>query len=65
LRSFGRFLEREAKGKVGALPRDPRAQGRQSLPKPIQMAAAKASLPMPTNAPARTAIPGSGRATPP
>ncbi len=29
LRSFGRFLEREGKGKVGALSRDPRAKGRQ------------------------------------
>ena len=29
LRSFGRFLEREGKGKVGALSRHPRAQGRQ------------------------------------
>ena len=29
LRSFGRFLEREGKGKVGALVGDPRAEGRQ------------------------------------
>ena len=29
LRSFGRFLEREGKGKVGALSRDPRAENRQ------------------------------------
>src|SRR5246127_882468 len=30
LRSFGRFLEREGKGKVGPARRDPRAQGRQN-----------------------------------
>ena len=41
LRSFGRFLEREGKGKVGALSaiRAPRIG--KSLPKPIQVAAAK------------------------
>ena len=41
LRSFGRFLEREGKGNVGALSaiRAPRVG--KSLPKPIQMAAAK------------------------
>src|SRR4030088_1956397 len=41
LRSFGRFLEQEGKGRVGALSaiRAPRAG--KSLPKPIQMAAAK------------------------
>src|SRR6201999_3130170 len=41
LRSFARFLEREGKGKVGALSaiREPKIG--KSLPKPIQMAAAK------------------------
>src|SRR5580698_2403382 len=51
LRSFGRFLEREGSGKVGALSaiRAPR----------------RSALPMPTNAPARPATLGSGPATPP
>jgi integrase/recombinase XerC len=59
LRSFGRFLEREGKGRVGALSAIRAPKIGKSLPKPIQMAAASAS-PMPTSAPARTAIPGSG-----
>src|SRR5437588_4532217 len=41
LRSFGRFLEREGKGKVGALSAIRRPKVGKSLPKPIQMAAAK------------------------
>src|SRR6201991_987066 len=41
LRSFGRFLEQEGKGKVGALSAIRAPKGGKSLPKPIQMAAAK------------------------
>jgi integrase/recombinase XerC len=41
LRSFGRFLEREGKGKVGALSAIRAPKIAKSLPKPIQMAAAK------------------------
>ncbi len=41
LRSFGRFLEREGKGKVGALAAIRAPKVSKSLPKPIQMAAAK------------------------
>src|SRR5258707_7151912 len=41
LRSFGRFLEREGQGKVGALSAIREPQVARSLPKPIQMAAAK------------------------
>src|ERR1700709_119891 len=40
LRSFGRFLEREGKGKVGALSAIRAPKVGKSLPKPIQMAAA-------------------------
>ncbi|MBX9710416.1 MAG: tyrosine recombinase XerC [Xanthobacteraceae bacterium] len=41
LRSFGKFLEREGKGKVGALAAIRAPKIGKSLPKPIQMAAAK------------------------
>lgn len=41
LRSFGRFLEREGKGKVGALSAIRAPKIGKSLPKPIQMASAK------------------------
>src|SRR5215469_15522531 len=41
LRSFGRFLEREGKGKVGALSAIRAPKIAKSLPKPIQMNAAK------------------------
>ena len=41
LRSFGRFLEREGKGKVGALSAIRAPKVGKSLPKPIQMARAK------------------------
>jgi integrase/recombinase XerC len=41
LRSFGRFLEREGKGRVGALSAIRAPKIGKSLPKPIQMAAAK------------------------
>ena len=41
LRSFGRFLEREGKGKVGALSAIRAPKIGKSLPKPIQIAAAK------------------------
>src|SRR5258707_11599514 len=41
LRSFGRFLEREGKGKVGALSAIRAPKVGKGLPKPIQMAAAK------------------------
>jgi integrase/recombinase XerC len=41
LRSFARFLEREGKGKVGALSAIRAPKIGKSLPKPIQMAAAK------------------------
>jgi integrase/recombinase XerC len=41
LRSFGRFLEREGKGKVGALSAIRAPKVAKSLPKPIQVAAAK------------------------
>jgi integrase/recombinase XerC len=41
LRSFGRFLERESQGKVGALSAIRAPKVGKSLPKPIQMAAAK------------------------
>jgi integrase/recombinase XerC len=41
LRSFGRFLEREGKGKVGALSAIRAPKIGKSLPKPIQMEAAK------------------------
>ena len=41
LRSFARFLEREGKGKVGALSAIRAPKISKSLPKPIQMAAAK------------------------
>src|ERR1700760_4636273 len=43
LRSFGRFLEREGKGKVGALSAIRAPKVGKGLPKPIQMAAAKRS----------------------
>src|SRR6266700_2989856 len=41
LRSFGKFLEREGKGKVGALSAIRAPKVAKTLPKPIQMAAAK------------------------
>jgi integrase/recombinase XerC len=41
LRSFGRFLEREGKGRVGALSAIRAPKIGKSLPKPIQMASAK------------------------
>src|SRR5258708_7154951 len=41
LRSFGRFLEREGNGKVGALSAIRAPKVGKSLPKPIHMAAAK------------------------
>src|SRR6202163_730069 len=41
LRSFGRFLEREGKGKVGALSAIRAPKIGKSLPKPIQMVSAK------------------------
>jgi integrase/recombinase XerC len=41
LRSFGRFLEQEGKGKVGALSAIRAPKVGKTLPKPIQMAAAK------------------------
>jgi integrase/recombinase XerC len=41
LRSFGRFLEREGRGKVGALSAIRAPKVGKSLPKPIQIAAAK------------------------
>ena len=41
LRSFGRFLEREGKGRVGALSAIRAPKVAKSLPKPLQMAAAK------------------------
>jgi len=41
LRSFGRFLEREGKGKVGALSAIRAPKVGKTLPKPIQMIAAK------------------------
>jgi integrase/recombinase XerC len=41
LRSFGRFLEREGKGKVGALSAIRAPKIAKSLPKPLPMAAAK------------------------
>ena len=41
LRSFGRFLEREGKGKVGALAAIRAPKVGKSLPKPVPMAAAK------------------------
>jgi integrase/recombinase XerC len=41
LRSFGRFLEREGKGKVGALSAIRAPKIGKTLPKPIQVAAAK------------------------
>src|SRR6202050_2632277 len=41
LRSFGRFLEREGQGKVGALSAIRAPKVGKSLPKPIQMAAGK------------------------
>lgn len=41
LRSFGRFLEQEGKGKVGALSAIRAPKVGKSLPKPIQMAGAK------------------------
>jgi len=41
LRSFGRFLEREGRGKVGALAAIRAPKVSRSLPKPIQMSAAK------------------------
>jgi integrase/recombinase XerC len=41
LRSFGRFLERKGKGKVGALSAIRAPKVGKSLPKPIQVAAAK------------------------
>ncbi len=41
LRSFGRFLEREGRGKVGALAAIRAPKVSKSLPKPIQMTAAK------------------------
>src|ERR1700753_2544828 len=41
LRSFGRFLEREGKGKVGALSAIRAPKVGKTLPKPLPMAAAK------------------------
>ena len=63
LRSFGRFLEREGKGKVGALSAIRTAKIGKSLPKPIQMAAAKRFADAGERT-AKPAIPGSGRAMP-
>ena len=64
LRSFGRFLEREGKGKVGALRPSARQKSARACRSRFRWRRPSAS-PTPTNAPARTAIPGSGRATPP
>jgi integrase/recombinase XerC len=64
LRSFGRFLEREGKGKVGALSAIRAPKVGKSCRSRSRWRRRNA-LPMPTSAPARPAIPGSGRATPP
>ena len=45
MRSFGRFLEREGKGKVGALSAIRAPKVGKTLPKPIHMAAAKRFAP--------------------
>ena len=63
LRSFGRFLEREGKGKVGALSAIRAPKVGKSLPKPMRWRRPNV-LPTPTNAPARPARPGFWRATP-
>ena len=47
LRSFGRFLEREGKGKVGALSAIRAPKVGKSLPKPLPMAAAKSGAASP------------------
>ena len=64
-RSFARFLERNGKGRVGALARRARAEGAKTLPKPLAVARRQAASPTPTCAPARSASPGCWRATPP
>ncbi len=64
LRSFGRFWEREGKGKVGALSAIRAPKIGKSLPKPIQMAAAKRFADADERA-GEDRDPGSGRATPP
>ena len=63
LRSFGRFLEREGRGKVGALSAIRAPKIGKSLPKPIGMAAAKRLADADERA-GETRETGSGRATP-
>ena len=64
LRSFGRFLEREGSGKVGALSAIRAPKVGKSLPKPIADGGGQTLCRCRPSAPARPAIPGSGRATP-
>ena len=65
VRSFTRFLEREGKGRVGALVRGARAEDRQDAAEADRASAPPSSSPTPTCAPARSASPGCSRATPP
>src|SRR6476660_1757251 len=58
LRSFGRFLEQEGKGKVGRSARSARRRSARACRSRSRWRPPNA-LPMPTSAPARTAIPGS------
>ena len=61
-RSFARFLERNGKGKVGALAAVRAPKVPKTLPKPLAIGAAQAS-PMPICAPAKTASHGCWPAT--
>ncbi len=61
LRSFGKFLEREGKGKVGALSAIRAPKIGKSLPKPIQMEFRAPDGRRAISALAKTASHGSGR----
>ena len=65
LRSFGRFLEREGRGKVGALSAIRAPKIGKSLPKPIPDGGGETFCRRRRTRRRRRAIPGSGRATPP
>ena len=65
VRSFARFLEKNGKGKVGALAAVRAPKVPKTLPKPLADRIGASASPTPTCAPARSASPGCWRATPP
>ena len=65
VRSFARFLEREAKATVGALAAVRAPKVAKTLPKPLPVSAAKRVTDADRCAPARNASPGCSPATPP